>query len=68
MNICQLKDDVLKNMSVTVKTASKEEFQKCFKHGSIFGITIFQDDYFQGKVLSGIGFDIFTCKIGQITL
>lgn len=42
MNICQLKD-VLKNVPATART-TKEEFWKCFKHGSSFAITIFQGD------------------------
>lgn len=66
MNICQFKD-VLKSVRATARPAVREEFQECFKHGYIFGMTL-PSDYFEGKLLGWAGFDRFTCKIGQITL
>lgn len=68
MSICQLKD-VFKNVPQTPRATLEEESQRCFKHESIFGITIqsFRVNILNGKVLRQIGFDIFTCNFGQTT-
>lgn len=56
MNICQLKD-VVKNVPAAARTTPKEEFQKCFKHGNIFAITVsskgttLKEKYLDGSVL-----------------